>query len=123
MLGCARLWLGISIPTPAVPSGWITPLNSAGIRVARSRPTPTSTVFRTSRININDFRTDYEDFSAKLPDEFFPKGADWMQVGPTGPRRLRLAVEHLAQFRGGICFMLDLDPRWFIKTLKMGHPD
>jgi phenylacetate-coenzyme A ligase PaaK-like adenylate-forming protein len=76
-----------------------------------------------SRINIDDFRTDYEDFSTKLPDEFFPKGADWMQVGPTGPRRLRLAVEHLAQFRGGICFMLDLDPRWFIKTLKMGHPD
>jgi phenylacetate-coenzyme A ligase PaaK-like adenylate-forming protein len=76
-----------------------------------------------SRINIDDFRTDYEDFSAKLPDEFFPKGADWMQVGPTGPRRLRLAVEHLAQYRGGICFMLDLDPRWFIKTLKLGHAD
>src|ERR1035438_8399840 len=58
-----------------------------------------------SRINIDDFRTDYEDFSIKLPDEFFPKGADWMQVGPTGPRRLRLAVEHLAQHRGGICLM------------------
>jgi hypothetical protein len=76
-----------------------------------------------SRININDFRTDYEDFSAKLPDEFFPQGSDWMQVGPTGPRRLRLAVEHLAQHRGGICFMVDLDPRWFIKTLKMGQPE
>src|SRR5207253_1288931 len=36
---------------------------------------------------------------------------------------LRLAVEHLAQHRGGICFQLDLDPRWFIKTLKMGHPE
>ena len=76
-----------------------------------------------SRININDFRTDYEDFSSKLPDQYFPKGADWIQVGPTGPRRLRLAVEHLAQYRGGICFMLDLDPRWFIKTLKMGQPE
>src|ERR1035438_10300891 len=29
-----------------------------------------------SRINIDDFRTDYEDFSTKLPDEHFPKGAD-----------------------------------------------
>ena len=41
-------------------------------------------------------------------------------IGPTGPRRLRLAVEHLAQYRGGICFMTDLDPRWVIKLLKRG---
>jgi phenylacetate-coenzyme A ligase PaaK-like adenylate-forming protein len=74
-----------------------------------------------SRIAINDFRIDYELFSETLPDEFFPKGADWLMVGPSGPRRLRLAIEHLAQFRGGICFMVDLDPRWFIKMLKMGE--
>ncbi len=76
-----------------------------------------------SRINIDDFRIDYTDFSHKLSPEHFPLGADWLQVGPTGPRRLRLAVEHLAQVRGGICFMVDLDPRWFIKALKMGQPD
>ena len=29
-----------------------------------------------SRINIEDFRIDYEAFSATLPDEFFPKGAE-----------------------------------------------
>src|SRR2546425_4579904 len=74
-----------------------------------------------SRINIQDFRLDYEAFSETLPDEFFPKGADWLSLGPTGPRRLRLAVEHLAQYRGGICFMVDLDPRWVIKLLKMGQ--
>jgi len=73
-----------------------------------------------SRININDFRIDYEMFSDTLPDEFFPKGADWLMVGPSGPRRLRLAVEHLAQHRGGICFTVDLDPRWVIKLLKRG---
>ena len=27
-----------------------------------------------SRINIEDFRLDYEAFSATLPDEYFPKG-------------------------------------------------
>ncbi|MDQ3755437.1 MAG: hypothetical protein M3371_12005 [Acidobacteriota bacterium] len=75
-----------------------------------------------SRISVEDFRIDYELFSETLPDEFFPKGADWLSVGPTGPRRLRLAVEHLAQHRGGICFMIDLDPRWVIKLLKMGQP-
>ncbi len=74
-----------------------------------------------SRISINDFRVDYEAFSATLPDEYFPKGANWISVGPTGPRRLRLAVEHLCQYRGGICFLVDLDPRWVIKLIKMGE--
>jgi hypothetical protein len=76
-----------------------------------------------SRINIDDFRTDYEWFSATLPDEFFPRGSNWLQVGPSGPRRLRLAVEHLAQYRGGICFMVDLDPRWVIKLINKGWTD
>ena len=73
------------------------------------------------RISIDDFRIDYEAFSATLPDDAFPKGADWLSIGPTGPRRLRLSVEHLAQHRGGICFLVDLDPRWVVKLLKRGE--
>ena len=74
-----------------------------------------------SRIAHEDFRLDYEAFSATLPDDGFPKGSDWLSVGPSGPRRLRLAVEHLAQYRGGICFLVDLDPRWVIKLIKWGE--
>jgi hypothetical protein len=74
-----------------------------------------------SRIAHEDFRIDYELFSHTLPEDAFPKGANWLSVGPTGPRRLRLAVEHLAQYRGGICFHVDLDPRWVIKLIKMGE--
>ena len=74
-----------------------------------------------SRISIDDFRIDYEAFSETLPEQFFPKGSDWLMLGPTGPRRLRLAVEHLAQFRGGVCFMVDLDPRWVVKLVKRGR--
>jgi hypothetical protein len=73
-----------------------------------------------SRINIDDFRIDYSTFSDTLPEQFFPKGADWLEIGPSGPRRLRLAIEHLAQHRAGICYMVDLDPRWVIKLIKMG---
>jgi hypothetical protein len=73
-----------------------------------------------SRIAIEDFRVDYSLFSNTLPDEYFPRGANWLMLGPSGPRRLRLAVEHLAQFRGGICFCIDLDPRWVIKLIKKG---
>lgn len=73
-----------------------------------------------SRIGIEDFRTDYELFSSTLPEEYFPKGANWLMLGPSGPRRLRLAVEHLCQYRGGICFCIDLDPRWVVKLIKKG---
>ena len=73
-----------------------------------------------TRIACSDFRIDYEIFSTTLPDEYFPKGSNWLMLGPSGPRRLRLSVEHLAQHRGGICFCVDLDPRWVIKLIKKG---
>ena len=73
-----------------------------------------------SRIASEDFRIDYELFSDTLPDEYFPKGSNWLMLGPSGPRRLRLAVEHLSQYRGGICFCVDLDPRWVVKSIKKG---
>lgn len=76
-----------------------------------------------TRINIDDFRIDYEQFSVTLSDSAFPRGADWLMLGPSGPRRLRLAVEHLAQHRGGICFCVDLDPRWVTKLIKQGRMD
>jgi len=74
-----------------------------------------------SRVNIDDFRIDYEQFSQTLSDTTFPRGADWLMLGPSGPRRLRLAVEHLAQHRGGICFCVDMDPRWVVKLIRKGR--
>jgi hypothetical protein len=73
-----------------------------------------------TRVACDDFRIDYELFSQTLPDDRFPPGSNWLMLGPSGPRRLRLSVEHLAQFRGGICFCVDLDPRWVIKLIKKG---
>ncbi len=73
-----------------------------------------------SRVVWEDFRIDYEMFSETIPEKYFPKGSNWLMLGPSGPRRLRLAVEHLCQHRGGICFCLDLDPRWVIKLIKKG---
>jgi phenylacetate-coenzyme A ligase PaaK-like adenylate-forming protein len=69
------------------------------------------------RIGWHDYQVDYEEFSAKISDEHFPRGSAWLMVGPTGPRRLRLAIEHLANFRGGSCYFVDLDPRWVKKVL------
>ena len=64
------------------------------------------------RIGWEDFRIDYTAFSKTLKDEHFPRDHYWMMVGPTGPRRLRLAIEHLANERGCSCYFVDLDPRW-----------
>ncbi len=71
-----------------------------------------------SRIVIEDHWIDYEMMSATLPEQHFPRGSHWLMLGPSGPRRLRLAIEHLAQYRNGICFCVDLDPRWVVKLLK-----
>ena len=73
-----------------------------------------------SRAVVEDHWIDYEMFSETLPEKFFPKGSNWLMLGPSGPRRLRLAVEHLCQHRGGICFCVDLDPRWVVKLIKKG---
>lgn len=69
------------------------------------------------RISWEDHLIDYSEFSKTLSDEFFPPGADWLMMGPTGPRRLRLAIEHLANVRGGSCYFVDLDPRWVKKLI------
>jgi len=73
------------------------------------------------RIGWDDYKVDYEEFSNHYSDDFFPKGANWLMVGPTGPRRLRLAVEHLANYRGGSCYFVDLDPRWVKRLIGMGE--
>jgi len=71
------------------------------------------------RIGWNDYRVDYAEFSDKLDDRHFPRGDAWLMMGPTGPRRLRLAIEHLANVRGSSCYFIDLDPRW-VKRLIAG---
>ena len=75
------------------------------------------------RIGWDDYKTDYEEFSAKLSDAHFPPGGYWLMVGPTGPRRLRLAVEHLANFRGSSCYFIDLDPRWVKRVITEKKAD
>lgn len=76
-----------------------------------------------TRLSSDDLRLDYSNFSETLDDTSFPKGSDWLLLGPTGPRRLRLAIEHLAQVRGGICFCVDMDPRWVVKLIKKRQLD
>ena len=72
------------------------------------------------RISWEDHLLDYDEFSKTLDIASFPLGANWLMLGPTGPRRLRLAVEHLANRRGGSCYHVDLDPRWVKRLIGAG---
>jgi phenylacetate-coenzyme A ligase PaaK-like adenylate-forming protein len=75
------------------------------------------------RVSWEDHLIDYSEFSNTLDDKFFPPGADWLMLGPTGPRRLRLTIEHLANVRGGSCYFVDLDPRWVKKLIDQKEFD
>jgi hypothetical protein len=43
-----------------------------------------STGLPKTRLNIADFQTDYEMFSDALPEQGFPRGGDWLMLGPPG---------------------------------------
>jgi hypothetical protein len=75
------------------------------------------------RIGWEDYKVDYSEFSEKISDEHFPRNHYWLMMGPTGPRRLRLAIEHLANVRGCSCYFIDLDPRWVKKVISAKQLD
>jgi len=76
------------------------------------------------RLSWRDHLVDYERFSDDLDPQAFPLGGAWLMVGPTGPRRLRLTIEHLANHRGGPCYHVDCDPRWARRLATEGrHSD
>ena len=82
-----------------------------------------TTGFPTQRLSWADHLKDYENLSERLPDDAFPKGSNWLILGPTGPRRLRLSMEHLANYRGGSAYHVDLDPRWVRRCIAAGRID
>ncbi|MDF9794710.1 hypothetical protein M2440_005481, partial [Methylorubrum extorquens] len=46
----------------------------------------------------------------------FPRGANWLVAGPSGPHNHLHAADSLLKMRGGGCFAIDLDPA-FIKIM------
>ena len=74
----------------------------------------------TQRPSWDDHAIDYAAFATTLSDDAFPRGGAWLILGPTGPRRLRLAMEHLAHCRGSVAYHVDLDPRWVRRLLAEG---
>jgi len=49
--------------------------------------------------------------SFELDRHGFPKGVDWLWLGPTGPHAIGQYAKELGEYRGGIVHTVDLDPR------------
>lgn len=77
----------------------------------------------TQRLSWEDHLIDYRSYATSLPDSHFSPGGAWLIVGPTGPRRLRLTMEYLANQRGCLAYHVDLDPRWVRRCIANGDVD
>jgi phenylacetate-coenzyme A ligase PaaK-like adenylate-forming protein len=71
-----------------------------------------------ARIAVRDFYEPIHRFMDWYLDEVtgFPRGGNWLFIGPTGPHGVADSTRSIAQLRGGMCHVIDLDPR-FIKLL------
>ena len=103
---------------PVSLNGFYLPATPSQEKILAGFETGGTTGMPKQRINWEDYKRDYEDFSDTLNDDAFPRNGYWLMVGPTGPRRLRLAIEHLANYRGSSCYFVDLDPRWVKKLIR-----
>ncbi len=59
--------------------------------------------------------------SAILSRRTFSQGKQLVDARSFRSAAVASGVEHLAQHRGGICFCVDLDPRWVVKLIKRGN--
>ncbi len=71
-----------------------------------------------ARIPVRDFYEGVNRFMNWYLDELtgFPRGGNWLFIGPTGPHGVSDSTKQMAETRGGMCYLIDLDPR-FIKLL------
>lgn len=71
-----------------------------------------------ARVAVRDFYEPIHRFMDWYLDEVtgFPRGSNWLFIGPTGPHGVADSTRQIARMRGGLCHVIDLDPR-FIKLL------
>ena len=71
-----------------------------------------------ARVAVRSFFEPVNEFLNWYLDEVtrFPRGGNWLFIGPTGPHAVAESTRQMAQSRGGMCYFIDLDPR-FIKLL------
>jgi acyl-coenzyme A synthetase/AMP-(fatty) acid ligase len=61
--------------------------------------------------------------SAALDAHGVPRDVNWLMVVPSGPHMVGETFNRLVQFRGGLPFMIDMDPRWVKRLIAEGRRD
>ncbi|MFD7448379.1 phenazine biosynthesis protein [Kitasatospora sp. NPDC059827] len=56
-----------------------------------------------------------------LTDHGVPETGDWLHLGPTGPHVVAFDTSRYAEPAGGLCYTVDLDPRWVKRLLGSGR--
>jgi acyl-CoA synthetase (AMP-forming)/AMP-acid ligase II len=59
--------------------------------------------------------------SAQLDAHGVPRDVNWLLAVPSGPHMTGEIFLRLASARGGLPFMVDMDPRWVKKLIASGH--
>ncbi|MFJ8487624.1 phenazine antibiotic biosynthesis protein [Streptomyces sp. NPDC094038] len=60
---------------------------------------------------------------AHLDAQGVPRGVHWLSTAPTGPHGVGHFARRQAAERGGICFTIDVDPRWVKKLIARESPE
>jgi acyl-coenzyme A synthetase/AMP-(fatty) acid ligase len=61
--------------------------------------------------------------STALDAHGVPRDVNWLMVVPSGPHMVGETFNRLVQFRGGLPFMVDMDPRWVKRLIAEDRKD
>jgi phenylacetate-coenzyme A ligase PaaK-like adenylate-forming protein len=61
--------------------------------------------------------------SSQLDAHGVPSGVNWLCVIPSGPHMVGEIIKRQAAYRNGMCFMVDLDPRWVKRLIVAGKSE
>lgn len=58
-----------------------------------------------------------------MDERGYPRGVNWLSLGPSGPHDYAELTGQHARRRGGFRFAVDFDPRWVRRCLREGRDD
>ncbi|MEU3764991.1 phenazine antibiotic biosynthesis protein [Amycolatopsis keratiniphila] len=61
--------------------------------------------------------------SARMDELGFPRGVNWLTLAPSGPHIFGRLMAEMTRLRDGVCFTVDLDPRWVRNRLSAGQAE
>ncbi|HEY8983984.1 MAG TPA: AMP-binding protein [Streptomyces sp.] len=58
-----------------------------------------------------------------MDERGYPRGVNWLSLGPSGPHDYAELTAQHARRRGGVRFAVDFDPRWVRRCLREGRAE